>query len=125
MATWSPDELDKIGRAEELQLAPRRCDGTLRRPTTIWVVRVGDDLYVRSWRGPAGRWFRDAQQTHDGHIRAGSVEWDVTFVVADPEINDVIDAAYHVKYRRYADSYVPPMLSSDARATTLKLVLRT
>jgi hypothetical protein len=89
---------------------------------TIWVVRHGDDLYVRSWRGLSGRWFRSAQQTHEGHIRAGGVDKDVTFVDADPDINDAIDAAYRSKYRRYAGSYVPPMLSPDARATTLKLV---
>lgn len=124
MATWSTDELDTIAAAEELEIAPRRRDGTLRRPVTIWAVRHGDDLYVRSWRGPTGRWFRGAQQTHEGHIRAGGVEKDVTFVDADDTLNDAIDAAYRTKYRRYADSYVPPMLSPDARATTLKLVPR-
>jgi hypothetical protein len=40
-----------------------------------------------------------------------------------PSINDQIDAAYHVKYRRYP-SYVPPMVSPEARASTLKLVPR-
>lgn len=124
MATWSKDELDTIAAAEELEVAPARGDGTLRRPTTVWVVRLGDDLYVRSWRGPTGRWFRDAQQTHEGHIRAGGVDKDVTFVDADETLNDQIDAAYRTKYRRYADSYVPPMLSPQARATTLKLVPR-
>jgi hypothetical protein len=122
MATWSTDELDTIGRADELQIAPRRRDGTLRRPTTIWVVRLGDDLYVRSWRGRTAAWFRAAQDRREGHIRAGGIERDVTFVDADPDLNDAIDAAYRTKYRRYADSYVPPMLSPDARATTLKLV---
>lgn len=35
MATWSNGELDTIGRADELQIAPRRRDGTLREPVTI------------------------------------------------------------------------------------------
>ena len=124
MTAWTNDELIKIGNAEELELAPARRDGSVRKPVTIWVVRHGDDLYVRSWRGPTGRWFRDAQQTHEGHIRAGSIDKDVTFVDADESLNDQIDAAYRTKYRRYADSYVPPMLSPPARATTLKLVPR-
>jgi hypothetical protein len=47
-ANWTTDELDRIGRAEELQIAPERRDGSLRRPLPIWVVRVGDDLFVRS-----------------------------------------------------------------------------
>lgn len=124
MSTWTSEELDTIGRADELQIAPRRGDGTLRKGVTIWVVRVGDDLYVRSWRGQDGAWFRAAQARHAGHIRAGGIEKDVMFVEeADPDINDQIDAAYRTKYRRYA-SYVPPMISPQARATTLKLVSR-
>ena len=51
MATWTSEELLKIAAAEELELASVRPDDTLGKPVTIWVVRVGDDLYVRSWRG--------------------------------------------------------------------------
>ena len=122
MATWSKDELDTIGSADELQIAPLRRDGTLRKPVTIWVVRLGDDLYVRSYRGRGGAWFRGTQVRHQGRIWAGGVEQDVTFVEeTDPGINDQIDAAYRAKYRRSA-SYVPPMISPEARATTLRLV---
>ena len=96
----------------------------MRKGVAIWVVRVGDDLYIRSWRGRNGAWFRAAQVRHEGHIQAGGVEKDVTFVEeADPNINDQIDATYRTKYRRYA-SYVPPMINPQARATTLKLVPR-
>jgi hypothetical protein len=124
MAAWTSDDLSKIGAADELELAVLRRDGTLRKPVTVWVVRHGDDLYVRSWRGRTGTWFRAAQVRHEGHIRAGGVEKDVTFVEeTDPGINDQIDAAYRTKYHRYS-SYVPPMISSEARATTLRLVPR-
>ena len=122
MTTWTNDELTRIGGAEELQIAALRHDGTLRNPVTIWVVRHGDDLYVRSWRGRDGSWFRAAQARREGHISAGGVEKYVTFVEEiDPGINDQIDDVYRTKYRRYA-SYVRPMVSSEARATTLKLV---
>ncbi|MBP8864811.1 MAG: DUF2255 family protein, partial [Anaerolineae bacterium] len=47
MSQWTEEELERIGAAEELQLASVQRDGTLRRPVTIWVVRVGDALYVR------------------------------------------------------------------------------
>ena len=124
MTAWTSDELAKIGNAEELELASRRRDGSLRKPVTIWVVRNGDDLYVRSWRGPTGRWFRGAQQTHEGYIRAGGVDKDVTFVDADDNINDQIDAAYRTKYRRYGARYVDPMVAAPARDTTIKLVPR-
>jgi hypothetical protein len=50
------DELTKIGTAEELEIASLRHDGTLRSPVTIWVVRHGDDLYVRSVNGRTAAW---------------------------------------------------------------------
>ena len=78
MTEWTREELNKIGTAEELEIASLRRDGTLRKPTTIWVVRVGDDLYVRSAYGPTSAWFRGAQVRHEGRIRAGGVEKDVS-----------------------------------------------
>jgi hypothetical protein len=121
MTSWTNDELSKIETAEELEIAPRRRNGTLRKPVTIWVVRVGDDLYVRSYRGRGGAWFRPAQANRQGHIRAGGVEKDVTFVEeTDSGINDKIDAAYRTKYGRYPQ-YVAPMVTAEARSTTIKL----
>jgi hypothetical protein len=125
MTEWTSEELNKIGTAEELEIAPRRSDGTLRNPVTIWVVRVNDNLYVRSYKGQAGAWFRATKVRHEGRIWAGGVEKDVTFVdETDPEINDRIDAVYRTKYSRYPASYVDPMLAPEARATTIKLVPR-
>ena len=124
MTAWTSDELDKIGAADELQIASARRDGSLRKPVTIWVVRHGDDLYVRSWRGRTATWSRGAQDRHDGHIRAGGVDQDICFVAADDDRNDAIDAAYRAMYGRYADRYVLPMIGPDARAATIKLVPR-
>jgi hypothetical protein len=123
MTAWTSDELNKIGTAEELQISSLRRDGTLRNPVTIWVVRLGDDLYVRSVNGRTSAWFRGTQVRHEGHIQAGGVDKDVTFVDAEPDINDQIDAAYRAKYRRYAQ-YVPPIVAPGARAATIKLVPR-
>src|ERR1700689_4772885 len=122
MAAWTSDELAAIDAADELEIAPHRLDGTHRPPVTIWVVRVGDDLYVRSYRGGGSAWFRGAEVSHEGHIRAGGVDKDVTFVdVPDPGVNDQIDAAYRAKYRRFGASYVDPMVAERARTATLKL----
>src|SRR5512140_972467 len=107
MTTWTNDELTKIGTAEELQIASRRGDGTLRNPVTIWVVRLDEDLYVRSVNGRTSAWFRGIQVRHEGHIRAGGVDKAVTFVEEDaPDLNERIDAAYRIKYRRYAASII-------------------
>jgi hypothetical protein len=125
MTTWTSDELSKIGKAEELQIASLRTDDTLRKQVIIWVVRLGDDLYVRSVNGRTSGWFRGVQTRHEGHIRAGGVEKDVTFMEeAGPEINDQIDAAYRTKYRRYAASIISSIISLEARSATIKLVPR-
>jgi len=73
MTAWTSDELTRIGTADELELASARGDGTLRNPRTIWVVRVCDDLYVRSMYGRTGGWFPATQARHQGQIRAGGV----------------------------------------------------
>ncbi|MFD3520120.1 DUF2255 family protein [Streptomyces sp. NPDC058653] len=125
MATWTKDELNRIEHADELEVAPLGSDDTPRRPTTIWVVREGDDLHIRAFRGPGGVWFRAAKAKHAGHISSGGVDKDVTFVEEDdPALNDRIDRAYRSKYGGYSDSYVDPMVADGARATTLKLVPR-
>ncbi len=125
MTTWTREELSKIEAAEELELVSVRPDGTARNPVTIWVVRVGDNLYVRSWKGRAGSWFRASQVRHEGHIQAGGVDKDVTFVAeAADDINHQIDAAYRTKYRRHGGRWVDPMVASEARAATIKLVPR-
>lgn len=126
MTTWTSDELSKIGTAEELEIASVRPDGTLRKSRTIWVVRCGDDLYVRSVYGRTSDWFRGVQDRHEGHIQAGGVDKDVTFVdvEADHTIHDQIDAAYRTKYRRYAANIVNSTVTPQARSATIKLVPR-
>lgn len=124
MTTWANDAIVRIGAADEIDISPLRGDGTFQKPRTIWVVRVGDALYVRSWRGQQGDWYRGAQARHEGRIRAGGVESDVTLVdIDDNDLNNRIDAAYRAKYGRYPQ-YVAPMVMPEARATTLKLVPR-
>jgi hypothetical protein len=120
MTAWTNDELTRIGTADELQIAPRRRDGTLRNPRTIWVVRHGDDLYVRSVTGRTSAWFRGAQVRHEAHIQAGGVDKDVRLVETD-DLNEEIDAAYRTKYRRYAATIIDTIVSPQARAATLRL----
>lgn len=121
MTTWNPETLERIAAADELHVAPGRGDVSLPEPTTVWVVRDGDQLYVRSWRGTRGAWWNAARAGRTGHITASGVEADVTFTAtADPEVNDRIDDAYRSKYGHYS-GYVEPMVAERARATTLCL----
>lgn len=73
MATWTNEELDRIGNADELQLTSLRDDRDLRPYVTMWVVRAGDDVYVRSAGGPDRPWYRRAKASgYAGSRRAGA-----------------------------------------------------
>src|SRR5215204_4053210 len=111
MSTWTNDELQRIADAEELEMAPVRRNGELRRATPIWVVRAGDELYVRAAYGANKGWHRVARSSHRARITAGGIERDVT-----------VDDAYRDKYGgRYAQ-IVDSITDAEHRATTLRLL---
>jgi hypothetical protein len=124
MTEWTADELAKIGNADELRIEFQRPDGTLAAPRTIWVVRDRDELYIRSVKGRTSGWFRGVQASHKGHVEAGGVSKDVTFVDADEGVDNELDSAYRTKYRRYAASVVNSVLTPQAREAAVKLVPR-
>jgi hypothetical protein len=124
MSAWTADELASIGRGTELQIASRRPDGSLRPFVTIWTVRSGDDIYVRSAHGWNNPWFQRALRSREGRIRAGRVERDVEFEQPKQEVAPDVSAAYHAKYDRYGPSIVGTVVSPEAVRSTLRLLPR-
>jgi len=124
MSAWTVDELAKIGKATELRIASRRSDGSLRPYVTIWVVRSGDDLYVRSAYGHQNGWFKRALSSREGRITAGGVERDVAFEEPGAAVDAAVDAAYHTKYDRYGPTIVGTVVSPEAARSTLRIVPR-
>lgn len=124
MGEWTGEELGRIGAAEELRLASLRSDGTPRPYVTMWVVRAGDELYVRSAHGSENPWFRRAQASGAGRVQAGGLERDVAFAEPAPGVHGAIDAAYHAKYDRYGPAIVGSVVGPDAEAATGRLVPR-
>lgn len=121
MSTWTHPELDTIASATELTISTRRMDGTLRPPVPVWVVRAGDEIFIRSWKGPDGTWFRHASTHGTARISAGAVERDVTVTVTGTTARAAIDQAYRAKYGRYGSAYVAPMTADTAAQTTMRL----
>ena len=119
---WTRQELAAIGDAEELEIASQRADGTLRRFVTIWMVRVGDALYVRSVKGRDGWWFSGVVDQHAGRISAGGVTKDVAFVEipANDPVNDAIDEQYKSKYAPYPSAWAS-VVTPRSKASTLRL----
>jgi hypothetical protein len=124
MTTWADDELNAIGAAEELAIAALRLDGTYRKSVTIWVVQVGEDIYVRSAYGPNVAWLRGTRVRREGRIEVRGLQKDVAFEDADPMVGEQIDAAYRDKYRRHGAQYVNSVITAEARSTTIRLVPR-
>jgi hypothetical protein len=122
---WSPDELERIGSAEELHIAARRADGTLRREVPIWVVRAGGQAYVRTWYQRGSGWFGHVSESRRARIRVPGLEADIAIEdIGDDgaELRASVDAAYRAKYGRYGETTVDRMVTDDAAATTLRLV---
>lgn len=115
--SWPP----AFAEADEVRLASYREDGTLRKPVIVWVVRVADDLYVRSYRGRGSDWFRHALKLPRGRVWGGSAAHDIRFVEGDDGRSAEIDAAFRAKYGRYGGGYVDSITSATSREATVKL----
>jgi hypothetical protein len=123
MVDWNPTELERISSEREIEISSLREDGALTKPVTIWAVRVGDDLYVRSVRGGAGGWYKSAERRHEGRIEADAIAVDVAFEDAPHHLDAEIDEAYKVKYG-YPSDPVDSIITDAAQATTIRVVPR-
>jgi hypothetical protein len=106
----------------------------LGRWTTVWVVCVGQGVFVRSWHRRETGWFGRAVTTGRARIRAIGLETDVAVVdlgrtgdrsgeepQLQGELFDEVDSAYRTKYGAFGDATVGAMVSAHARVTTLRL----
>jgi hypothetical protein len=118
MSPWTPQQLDAIGTASEIRISTVRRDGTERRPVPIWVVRAGQDLYVRSYNGPNGSWYQQALRHPFARIAAPDTSVSVRLVPV-PGAAPEVDEAYARKYGR--GGYGGAMIRAEAAATTLRL----
>jgi hypothetical protein len=122
---WSAAELERIGAAEELQIAARRADGTLGRAVPIWVVRAGGQVYVRTWYRRDSGWFGHVVGSRRARIRVPGLEADIAVEDVGDDEGDLragVDAAHRAKYGRYGETTVERMVTDDAAAATLRLV---
>jgi hypothetical protein len=131
---WSTEQLQLLDAAVELNIAVPRPDGALGRWTTVWVVCVGQGVFVRSWHRRETGWFGRAVTTGRARIRAIGLETDVAVVdlgrtgdrsgeepQLQGELFDEVDSAYRTKYGAFGDATVGAVVSAHARVTTLRL----
>lgn len=99
MINWTSEELDAIAKDKKLYISIPNADGTMHAPTWVSVVQSGKNVYIRSYSGTEGLWYKAAKAAGHGHVSVGGIEKDVTFEFPTDKItNDAIDEGYRKKY---------------------------
>ena len=111
--------LQHLGGVDEITIGFQRPDGS-NGSTPIWVVTVGDDVYVRSIYGSRGGWYRRLRARPDGQVEDGDHVHPVhAEPVADPGTLEEVTRAYATKYA--GSPYVQSLLGQEAVDATLRL----
>jgi hypothetical protein len=117
MSFEQPDR-DRLAAAEEVEIETQAPDGAAHR-ATIWVVVDGDEAYVRSYRGPSARWYREAVANPAVALHVDGRRLPATAISAtDPDSVERVSAGFRSKYR--GDPSAEPM-ATQYLETTLRL----
>ena len=117
MAKFDADTLDKLRDQEEIAI---RTGKHPDKPVTIWVTVADGGVFVRSVRGPKGRWYRDVVADARADLEFAGRRLAVQAIPAtDAQSVDQVSREYLRKYRSspYAQSVVQPAILP----TTLRL----
>lgn len=109
---------NEIVEAREVEIETK-ADGRTYR-TVIWVVSDGDNVFVRSVRGDAGKWYQRAVANSDVALLLGERRANYVAVPAsDDESIELVSARIRKKYppSRSVDAMVHP----DVLHTTMRL----
>jgi hypothetical protein len=122
IATFDADTLQTLDRTDEIDLETSRSDGAPVHRVTIWIVVDGDAAYIRSVRGPAGRWHRDLLANPRGAIDVGGHR--VPFQAApvdDPATIARVSDALKRKYEQRWPGPLAGMLRAEVLPTTVRV----
>ena len=86
----------------------------------IWIVAVGDDVFVRSVRGPKGKWNAAASASGEAILEVAGRSIPVCATpVRDAATIDAVSKSYLAKYA--GSPYAKAMVAPDTLPTTLRL----
>jgi hypothetical protein len=113
------ETLELLARTVEVDIETRSSDGTLHS-TVIWVVVTEDVPYIRSYRGPTARWYRELTAAPDAVLVADGQRLAIRAVRAVDEAS--VDACSRGLEAKYAgDPATPAMVAPSNLPTTLRL----
>ena len=108
--------LRSLAETHEIDIRPAASG----KDVTIWAVRAGNDIYVRSYKGEQGRWYRALREDPRASVIYSGGELEVRAEPgADTETNEAVNSAYLEKYR--SSSAVGAMVTPEVAATTMRL----
>jgi hypothetical protein len=117
--SFSSDDLARIGKAIEVEIETQAPDAPAHR-TVIWAVVNGDEVFVRSVRGRAARWYREAAANPAVALHVDGRRFAATAIPAtDPDSIERTSAELRRKYDRIPG--LRPMLEPDVLDATLRL----
>jgi hypothetical protein len=112
-------DLRHTAEAEEITIGFQRPDGS-SGSTPVWIVRAGDDVFVRSMYGQRGGWYRRLRANPEGMLTDEAHTHLVRAQpVADESTRQEVTRAYESKYG--TSPYVQPLLTEEAIGATLRL----
>jgi hypothetical protein len=117
---FTEDTLRAIDRAKEIQIETAgRPDAEVHR-TIIWIVVDGDEVFVRSWRGPSARWYREAVANPNVAIYVDGERIEARAIPArDP--SSIRRASAELEHKYAGDSATQSMVREEILDTTLRL----
>jgi hypothetical protein len=116
---FSREQLEAIDRTEEVHIETRDDAGTSHR-TIIWAVVDDDDVFIRSYRGPNARWYREALTDASVVLHVDGLVLPATAVPThDPRDIERCSAALLRKYPE--DPATPRMVRPEILDLTLRL----
>jgi hypothetical protein len=119
LMSFSGQDLAALTAAEEVRIETQAPDGPVHR-TIIWIAVEGDEVYIRSVRGPRGRWFREAQANPAIAIHVNGRRLPATAIPATDPAS--IERASNALARKYAlDPAIRTMLTPETLDTTLRV----
>ena len=118
----SGDDLARIDRAKTVRIETSKPGGPVHS-TIIWAVVDGSEVFVRSWRGPGARWYREALANPDVVILVQKQRIPARAVPAtDPDSMARTSASLERKYA--GDPATKSMVREEILDTTLRLDAR-
>ena len=114
--------LELLGRVREVEVETTSLDGERTHRTVIWIVTAGDEVFIRSVRGAAGRWYREARQRPAIVVHAKGASIPASAVLAnDLDSIQRVSDAFTEKYGRRSPGSTASMLRPHTLETTLRL----